>query len=285
MIGTMPAAVSRGEMGLHLTPPISACHDQDACMLNDSCGQAVLWRAEMMRLTAFPASRPQPTGAAHGADRWWAGLFGAAPERSTRDLTSGVTQVQGTVDDAVMVAVENPVSFDLKRLASDPAQPPVEVEAMPQFSEVVGGFEELVGSWLALDDCPSLRRLAFGATLLFPVANAENGYITLNRYLPQVEIDPRSSDFLYQINRVRQSSAIPGLSLNRLARWTVRVVQSLAFSSDGAAVSGSPTFACQLELDVNTDPSTQLLPRDPLRPLFSELVKLADEIALQGDLR
>ena len=254
-------------------------------MQDNTCGQSLPWRAEMMRLTAFPAAQPPAPNAARGAHGWWAGLFGAPPEKSTRDLKSGVTQLQGSVDDAIMVAVENPVSFELKRLASDPAQLPLETGAMPQFSGVVGTFKELAGGWLVLDDCPPLRRLAFGATLLYPVASHENGYSRLNGLLPQVEIDAHSSDFLYQINRVRKSTVIPGLSLNRLSRWTIRMVQTLVVSPDGTSVPGSPTFACQLDLDVNTDPSSPQLPPGRLRDLFTELVELADEIALKGDIR
>ena len=85
----------------------------------------------------------------------------------------------GTVNDAFMVAVENPISFELQRLASDPGQPLPSPDTFPTHLGVVSAFQELALRWLGLETCPPLRRLAFGATLLKPVSDQEKGYQTL----------------------------------------------------------------------------------------------------------
>ena len=238
------------------------------------------WRVEVLRLTAFPAPGPR----AANAEAWWLALFGASHERSSQDLKNGVTRLVGTVNDAFMVAVENPISFELQRLASDPGQPPPPPDTLPAHLGVVSAFQELALRWLGLENCPPLRRLAFGVTLLKPVSDQANGYQTLGKHLPDVTVDPSSSDFLYQINRRRPSSAVGGLPLNRLSKWSIQLVQELMISPGDGLTRRSETFACRLELDINSVPSKKPLPKDRLPVLFEELVELANEIAHAGDI-
>jgi hypothetical protein len=238
------------------------------------------WRAELMRLTAFPAPPLQPAN----IEAWWLALFGAPHERSNQDLKKGVTRLLGSVNDAFMVATQNPISFELRQRANDPAQPPPATDTLPLYSDVVPAFRACAQRWLKLDDCPPLRRLAFGATLLRPVASLQDGYEILNSCLPDVRVDPQSNDFLYQINRRRSSSTVDGLLLNRLSKWSTEQLQEVVFSADGNLIRESGTFACRLELDMNSVPSQNPLPRASLPALFEEFVQFADEVAVRGDV-
>lgn len=254
-------------------------------MPEDTNPSANTWHMETMRLTAFPAPRPRAANAADVARTWWSKLFHVPYEKSTQDLKVGVTQIQGKVDDAFMLVVENPVKFELRRLAGDQTKPPPEAEDLPFFTNVVQSFQTLAVRWLGLDDCPPLRRLAFGATLLIPVANQKIGNEILNKHLPFVDVHPQSSDFQYQINRRRPSSAVYGLQLNRLSKWTIQEVQDFTFSADGSVIQGPGIQACRLELDMNSVPSLDPLPQERLPFLFGELVELAGEIARDGDIQ
>ena len=259
--------------------PFAALSNQGAFVSN---GVSSLddWRVEVLRLTAFPAPGPP----AANAEAWWLALFGAPHERSSQDLKRGVRQLMGAVNDAFMVAVENPISFELQRLAGDPGQPPPSPDNLPAHSGAVSAFQELALRWLGLETCPPLRRLAFGATLLKPVSDQGKGYQVLGKHLPDVTVDPGSSDFLYQINRRRPSNAVGGLPLNRLSKWSVQQVQELMISPGDGLVRRSEAFACRLELDINSVPSKRPLPKECLSALFDELVALANEIVQVGDI-
>lgn len=241
---------------------------------------AEAWGVEMMRLTAFPVPGP-PIDAAFVRD-WWPKLFSTPPEKVTQDLKTGITQLQGRVNDAFMVAAHNPVSFELRRLADDPEQSPSEPDNLSPYAAAVPAFQDLALRWLGLDGCPPLRRMAFGATLVQPVADYEKGCEILNSHLPDVRVYTDSLDFLYQINRRRTSSAIEGLSLNRLSQWSIQNLQQMAIAPDGTLASKSVAFACRVVLDMNSVPSNEPLSEDRLPNLFRELMDLAGEIANKG---
>jgi hypothetical protein len=113
-------------------------------------------------------------------------------------------------------------------------------------------FLELMSRWFKIS--PPLRRLAFGAILALPVDDRKSGYELIGNYLANVKLDPiGSSDFLYQINRLRNSQLISDLEINRLSKWSV-VKRGLARVDllPEARVSlfpSSDTFSCRLELD------------------------------------
>ena len=124
-----------------------------------------------------------------------------------------------------------------------------------------------------------------------PVDNRKSGYELIANYLPNVKLDPiGSSDFLYQINRTRNSQlGISDLEINRLSKWSV-VKRGLARIDilPEARVSlfpSSETFSCRLELDVNTSGDYKNdIPSEKLADVFHELVDFAKEIALKGDI-
>ena len=131
---------------------------------------------------------------------------------------------------------------------------------------------------------------AFGAVLLRPVENRQAGYQQIAAYLPHVQLDPEgASDFLYQINRPRNSnSGIPDLRINRLSKWSIAASMESTFSfgsTSAAHFPGPRHFACRLELDINTVPDFRdELAREQLPQIFQELVDLGKEIAKAGDI-
>ena len=242
------------------------------------------WRTETIRLTAFPATGTRVANVAPEVEAWWLTLFGVPHERSTQDLKNGVIQLQGMVDDAFMFLTENPVSLNLRRLAGNPEEPPPGPDSLLPFADVAPAFDVLAQRWLKLDNCPHLLRLAFGTTLLKPIADRKTGYAILDEHLSKVTVDPDSSDFLYQINRRRSSSVIDDLELNRLSRWSTKRIRHFVLDTEGNPLTGPEMLACCLELDINSVPSAQPLPHDDLPRLFQELLELADEIAHTGDI-
>ncbi|MCI0545791.1 MAG: hypothetical protein L0027_00725 [Candidatus Rokubacteria bacterium] len=133
--------------------------------------------------------------------------------------------------------------------------------------------------------------MAFAGVLLQSVENHDGGYRLLDRYLPHVVLDPEASDFSYQINRPRLSSApVNGLRINRLMKWSVARVQRMSISpgTERATVAplGPMQFACRLEFDVNTaSDNERTLPASSIPAILDELIGLAQEIASQGDVR
>jgi hypothetical protein len=158
------------------------------------------------------------------------------------------------------------------------------------FQNSLDSFLELMARWFKIT--PPTKRLAFGTVLNFPVEDRRSGYNLIAKYLPHITLDPEgSSDFLYQINRPRESkTGIPGLRLNRLTKWSVarRGIGQIELSVNEPRASYFPTsesYTCRLELDINTIPDYQGdLPSDQLYSIFQEMVDLGKEIVIKGDI-
>ena len=267
-----------------MTHNSDACFNQGLLVPDNSIRPGDLWRAEMVRLTAFPAPGPQAASGVVILQQWWSKLFSEPFERLAQDAKNSRTQLRGTAGDAFIVLTHNPISFELRRLSSDPGQGPLAPATVAPYGDVVGEFQELAIRLLQLDECPPLRRLAFGAALLRPVTTRALGYETLGRYLPKVQLDPDSLDFSYHINRRRSSSLLPSLELNRLSKWSVVELQEMVLGSDGVVFHEQGEFACRVELDMNSVPSSAPLSMDLAPNLFGELVQLATEVANSGDI-
>jgi hypothetical protein len=245
------------------------------------------WRAQNLRLIAFPS---EPQFAVRQG--WWRGLTGADPENVVERRHKQEKEESGPFQGTTLT-----LGFDLLRIQWTAApqldaenfnfleQPPV----IGPFMERKDWFRTLMEQWLP--HCPPIHRLAFAASLLQPVETHEAGYRMLDRYLRWVEIDPHSSEFLYRINRRRASgTGIPGLMLNCLSTWVMAkfavLVRVIAGGHPEQQVQPTESFACAVELDINTAPEFQgLLPQADLIRIFVELVEAGVEIATRGDPR
>jgi hypothetical protein len=246
------------------------------------------WRAEQLRLTVF--TMPD---AALRRPEWWAEITGAQPDESNTNPKKGSGLVSGDHEPGKLLLKWEPDRIDLVLAAKD-----IDLETLmmqPEFAtlgpapEMFDLFAPIAEQWLARPDAPAIQRIAFGAVFLHPEPNRQSGYLQLAHYVP-VQLDPESSDFLYQINlpAVASTTNIPGLTLNRLSKWMVATFRFLPVRFTGVGLSPAQTnpsahYATRLELDINTAPTfAQQIPAARLIDVFRELVAAGRTIATNG---
>jgi hypothetical protein len=234
-----------------------------------------------MRLTAFPAA-PIVLDEAE----WWEQVTNEKPQNTSIDRTTGLIQFGTVPGEAGLGAdlrlVVNPVRVQWDLVPTEPTSPR-EVRTLGHWHQAAPPFSELMRRWLSM--APALNRIAFGAVLMGPVNDSSEGYARLSEFLPY-EIDPASSDFLFQTNKRVASAAHDSLELNRLSKWSVAQVQVVTLSTGaGPAVGHHETIltACRLELDINTAAErTEPLRGDLIPSLWNELLDIGRAISDHG---
>jgi hypothetical protein len=239
------------------------------------------WGVEKIRLTTFHASFAKAEG-------WWESMTNQEPD--SRVSKKGGDQAEiGPWEGLVLALTTQAQAGRIDWLASEPVG---ETINPPSLTERLPAFSDLAKRWLVNERLPQpTNRMAFGLIVHLPVANLEEGYRRLSDYLP-FDIDrATSSDFLYQLNRPRDSTTLPGVRINRLTKWSVGLffLQAVRLSGSGVSVSndrGPERCGCRLELDINTvfNEETPSLPHDSLQALFGEMVALSQEIISEGDI-
>lgn len=243
------------------------------------------WQAQILRLTAFPSPAAQVT-----EPSWWTDLVGQPPETRTLQPKRGGQHEEGRFEGRKLVLRVEPTRIDWLFTPIDDGEEGEIFSTIGTFPESLTAFLRLMFHWFEIETCPLVQRLAFGAILLQPVEDRQAGYRLVSTYLPSVQLDAEgSSDFLYQINRPRNSdSGITALRVNRLSKWSVAARRRAEFSLGPGGVGyfpGQEHFACCLELDINTVADFQgELHREQLPRIFEELVELGKEIAAEGDI-
>ncbi len=241
------------------------------------------WLVEVLRVSAFSADTS-------GVDTaLWEKLMQEQPEASSSRPKEQSYQYEGLFEKGKLILSINPIRTDLIYTPPDIYGD----EGLPiigQFFEVRDSFYQLAKKCLNI--CNSINRMALGVVLFQPVENKTEGYNRISKYLPCIKLDPiNSSDFLYQINRPRESGSVDQLSINRLSKWSVMKFGRLHLQLNSADKTIQPIIpyglssACRVELDINTSQEfSDNLPKDRLSELFDELVNMADEISLKGDI-
>lgn len=254
---------------------------------NEKSLSEATWRAETLRLTAFPSPSEQiaePT--------WWNDLFGEPAENKMVQSKRGLYQENGRYGPSRLVLMAQPTRIDWILTQLDDKEDAAERFPMFEpFTQSVDSFSELLLRWFHLDSCPSVQRLGFGATLFQPVDSRKEGYSRLDAYLPSVDLDlENSSDFLYRINRPRYKT-YEGIKLkiNRLATWSVDALRKGEIDWSGSSLPEiaviQEKFACHLEMDINTAADFESeLPQRELPRIFHDLVGFGKEIAEKGDI-
>lgn len=244
------------------------------------------WRAEHARLTVFPM--PDATTR---SPEWWQTVTDGQPDETTMNPKKGSASIQGAFDPGKLILRLEPDRIDWLLAPSERDMD--ELAAAREFStlgpaiEMVDAFSAIAEKWLARDDLPAIARIAFGAVLIHPEAERQTGYLRLPDYVP-VQVNPESSDFLYQINLPPLPSAtgIEGLRLNRLSKWSVAARKSIALTVTDTAVQARPViegFALRVELDINTVPAfAGPIPHARLVDVYRELVAAGRAIAANG---
>jgi hypothetical protein len=247
-----------------------------------------VWLVSSVRMTAFPTPH-----SARDKSNWWQDIMGELPEKQTAQPRREIFEEQGPFHGGVLTLKITPFRIDWTFMftvgqvieQSDASSP-------LSFPAVREKFIPLMTNWLTLDTCPTLQRLAFGAHLLQPVNELEDGYRRLAEYLHFVRLDPLpSSDFRYETNRRRMSTSRAELGINRLSKWSVMLIRNAQISlrelgeRSMDVAGGGRAYFVGLELDINTMPEFDgELVRANTPNIWSELVGLGCEIVSQGDV-
>lgn len=254
---------------------------------NKLLDQGSIWKVESLRFTAF-----LNPGVSLDWSNWWMDIVGEVPEAKIERPREGTIREEGPFLWGRLVLAVEPLRVDW--VLSGDIKETFEkgtLDFLPDFATSVPEFSESAKRWIA-KGFPIIR-LAWGAVLMAPVRDREEGYRRLASYLPSLKIDPvGSSELHYQINRRRISARHAGLSINRLSKWSVARIQSARLQigpiPSGLApmhTVGNDLSACRLELDINTAVENAVpFPADVAQALLGELAELAIEISKEGDL-
>lgn len=233
------------------------------------------WNAESLRVTAFPTPDAVIT-----PDTWWKDVIGADAATETFRKGKLVREDQGEALGGLLKLTVQPGRINWSLNAKPPSTIPEVLPHIAPYAELVPRLLDLMLRWVPAS--PPLARLAFGVAALAPVNSQEEAYHVLDALLPAVEVDPRSSDLAYSVNRPRDSGLrIEGLRINRLSQW--RAVRMEYLGLPGLQPVSLPSvFAVRCDLDINTIPAFAG-PLANVPDLLRELADLATEILVLGD--
>jgi hypothetical protein len=220
-------------------------------------------------------------GTAFEQTEWWEQVVGEPPDTRNSQPKVKFFQEQGPLDGGVLTLGILPGRFDwILSSITESGLPGV-------YTDIARSFRGRLSDWLRIG--PPVHRLAFGAILHQPVANALQGTICLSKYLSTVKVDPETmSDLLFRVNRP-MSFPIDGaeLRINRISKWdTLQLSTTTVTVGAGAgdlALATSSLF-CRLELDISTDQDRKTqLPQDLLPVVFQQMVDIGIGISERGD--
>ena len=243
------------------------------------------WAVDYLRATTFIRTRSmeEVTG-----NTWWEKVIGGKPDDERILHQKGVKEQKGMLDGSLLTMLSqiSRVDWTLTTAKQVPSEL-LKRSAIGSMSDTLKPFLKVVENWLG--ECPPTNRLAFGAALVRPVADVHTGHKEILQFLPDVRLNHMGiDDFLYQINRHRKSTSGAGIRINRLSKWSVVRAVTVGIPVDpmGGAMPASEqeSYACALELDVNTAPSRDEISRDITWPIFQELTEYGREIAIKGDI-
>ncbi len=246
------------------------------------------WTANQLRCTAFTLR-----GTSLPAADWWTRLGGADPEQITSNPRLGSSQAVGRFGPRTLVVSTQPDRVDWFLgpipIEASSIQGPAATEPKPpsigSAVEAFDVFSELSKQWLGFEDIPDVNRLALGGVLSHQERDKRAAYLRLPDYVP-VQVDPESSDFLFQINLPTQSrSDIEGLVINRLSKWAVTMFKLIALNAPGGpfAQGLNTTIALQSEIDINTAQEYEgELPKSRLAQIMDELIEHGRDLITNG---
>ena len=242
------------------------------------------WDVESLRVTIFhPLS-------VRVADRTglWEEVVGDPPNSIDSRPRDQLTRVTGNTQKGNLLLLIRDTRIDWQ---IQPLAPPFQQTSRASTSIDPADMLSVIthAVQLSLQTVSVVGRFAFAPVLFREVPDVPTGLQQLSHYLPHLTLDAEgSADFIYQINRKRRSAAIRRRDINRLARWSVEEIGSLALR----VVAGQPNiygdsgthFARKLVLDINTTPQTSAIANDKISGLFDEMVNMSSELATRGDV-
>lgn len=239
------------------------------------------WKLWGARLTAFPAPNAEIL-----QNKWWKDLLGEEPEERTEQPRSSERLEAGAFRNGKLQLNVSPLVIHW-RYGSDPILDAInalnEIPNLGVISEALDPFLSLMNQWLGEMNAP-IQRLAFGLVVVQPVQDRISGYRWLRNYIPVPTEEDNVRDFLYQVNRRRQSSLLEALELNRLVKWSVAEL-NLDVSAGRGMSFNRQLYGAMVDIDVNTNADYgQPLPTRLYLDLWQELINLGIEISEQGDV-
>ena len=239
------------------------------------------WNVEHLRLTIF-----HPSGV--DTSNLWERLMHVLPESRDERPREGVVQQQGEAGGNRLLLITRADRFDwtvIPNPASDAGIMPTPI--LVDINQAVTLIQDALR--ISLQAVTVMDRLAFGALLGQQVADPTEGMSRLSEYLPRLGLEEQGvSDFVYQINRRRQSFRVPHAQLNRVARWSSeQIIQARLRITPALLPQVQPSgtgFVNRLLLDVNTVPGTSAIAHGRFSGLFVELVEIACKVASEGDV-
>jgi hypothetical protein len=244
------------------------------------------WQVVLLRLTVFLEGDPR-----NDASTWWLRTVETEPENQTSRNRGLERSLEGAFRGGRLVLETRVGRVDW--LYAREVESAFEVQgddqsdaALDRLPSALDAFSPPMERWL--ETAEGIKRMAFGAIVRLPVKSGKEGYIQISAYLPFDLVGDRHRDLLFQINRpstwrVRGTD----VTINRLSKWSVSAIQLHSMDVTLGGIQSSslapPSYACQVELDVNTDAERGFpLPREHLVELFEELVRLGKEIVERG---
>lgn len=245
------------------------------------------WQIVQSRVTVFRSGDVST----NSLSDWWEDAFKGVPllRDETRHL-EGVRSLGGVVDDVMWTANAGPerTDFILQPNNNTPPQPNTvwgqSTVAGPHY-EVALNMVDPIHKYL--EKVGRVNRLAFGAVLVAPGPSLDTVIAALSGVLPQLELDRlQTPDFVFRINRRRQSRNSPTLTINRLFTWSIAQGQTVTLAAGPQpSQSHSIQYAANVELDINTVPVTSRdIPVEKSVAILDELVELGLEIVEKGDV-
>lgn len=245
----------------------------------------ISWMANSLRLTVFvdPLTKVN--------DDLWGTITEEVPEKVISLPKTNKLHIEGPFKNGKL-------NLDFEPFRIDWIYTPI--EDFIKGSNIIGpfltsleDFSTLMGKWFASGKCPEAKRIAFGASLIYPINSRDEGYKILAKCIPSYSFDiVNISDFHYQINRPRKSkSDLVDIKINRLTKWGLlrQTFQSFQIPiSEGSIQSTGDTIGLYtiLELDINTSPDfDSVFSSDQIQIMFNELQELGKEIAMKGDIK
>jgi hypothetical protein len=242
---------------------------------------ALEWKVESLRLSLFSSEVVKL-----GVDDWKALTGKDTPEIEQKVI--GQHTMAGPLLEGRISLSASGSRLDCI-LAAPPPTDPAQTY-VPVFGHWPDTWKELVGvtePWVAGTGVPIVR-MALGAVLLSPQPTLDEAYKSLLGSLKSLQGDPaKMRDLLFRVNWPVNSTAVTGLTINRLTTWAVIRLQYKVLVDTGAnvLVENAPvSHFVRFEMDHNTDPRTEPFDKTRLSAIYKELMNLALENAEKGEL-
>ena len=246
------------------------------------------WEPENLRVSLFhPTSSTELWERTGLLSELWEGVTGVKPNSVDSRPKERVTRVEGnTAKGRLSLVAQSNQATQSNQVNWLVIGEPINI--FPVLRNVSPALDLLrEATRLSLESFPIVDRLAFSAVLAIPVPSPAKGLEQLSRFLPRLELDSmEGGDFIYRVNRRRRSTEVPHVQVNRLAKWSIIQVGNLevTLAAKPALRTSNVGFAMRLELDINNDPRAGAVSKDKVPGLLNELVSLANELSLKGDI-